>query len=109
VVEGARDGALGLVILMRVSFSPLLQGAPRCVRKRRREGPRHSLGEGRCRQRRCHRALSLFSPPLTSLPRPQINKVGVVAMVEEFDEDLAPDYPELLPGLALRAYPGAPH
>lgn len=43
VVEGARDGARRLVILMRISFFPLLQGARRCVWRRRRKGQRHSL------------------------------------------------------------------
>lgn len=105
MVEGARDGARRLVILMHISFSPLLQGARRCVwRRRRQEGQRHSSGEGRSCWR-FHWAVSVQYPHL-----PKINKVGVVARVEEFDEDLAQDCPEL-PRLAtwlLHAYPGAP-
>lgn len=45
MVEGASDGARRLVILMHISFSPLLQGARRCAWRRRREGQRLSSGE----------------------------------------------------------------
>lgn len=66
VVEGARDGARRLVILMRISFSPLLQGARRCA-WRRREGPGHSSGEaGAARDAPGH--------CLCSVPPPQLIK-----------------------------------
>lgn len=107
VVEGARAGARRLVILMRISFSPLPQGARRCVCRRRREGQRHGSGEGRLPEMPLG-SLSLISPPT---PTPEINKVAGVMRVEEFDEALAQNWPELpLAGrlAPARAYP-EPH
>lgn len=73
-------------------------------RRRRQEGQRHSSREGRS----CWRFYWAVSVQYLHLPK--INKVGVVVRVEEFDEDLAQDCPEL-PQLAvwlLHAYLGAP-
>lgn len=96
VVEGARDGAPGLVILIRVSFPPFFRGL----------GGACGGGGGKARGIVWERAgatagdatglcLCSVPPPPCLLPPPHVNKVGVVVMMEEFDEDLAPNCPEL--------------
>lgn len=81
MVEGASDGARRLVILMRISFSPLLQGARRCAWRRRREGQRLSSGEAGAAGDATGQCLCSVPPP-----PPKINKVGVEVRVGEFVE-----------------------